>query len=521
PYSGMLAWKKQDGTSIGEGNPFVLRDAAPGEWQIVATAVDQYGAQASDTLRMSIYTPVSKVIPTVNNGLPTYMVSEAGGPLNARVDFSGGIAPTVSWTLRQEDRSAEKSGREAVFTYGELASFSEAAAIMTVSVTDPGLLDEDARQIFRGDYPILLTRNVVAELASPLPGDIFWAGEAVPVSVRLTGFSAPSFSMTIDDTDSGGAWTPLEGTTLYGSQVSALLVQEEGVYELSIKVGENGLSRVVPFTLNVYRQRSGVFVDNAPSEYDLENGPGRVEAVVAGLAGIDLVQWRSDLAADPVGSGTALDLASAGLSPGNRSITVEALSGSRVVSSFSFPLRVYGAMELRVTPEAEPLIVQKGAQVSLDAVARDRDGSVIGGDAITWTSHVDGLLGRGASLALGSLANLSLGEHILTVVATGSNGGTVSALRRIQMNPAPAAPPGQSQTRGPSSDFASDGRYIGPPAVVTIVQFIGGNPIQSGGNRSRQFGPGGTQLSQDLRNRMLGLLGNNDRFQIVDMDTGE
>ncbi|MDP2791274.1 MAG: hypothetical protein Q8O15_05890, partial [Rectinemataceae bacterium] len=465
-YTGTLAWKKQDGTNIGEGNPFVLRDATAGDWQIVATAVDKYGASATDSIQLRIYSPVSAVSAVVNNGAPAYLISTQGTPLNVKADFTGGIAAAASWTLKQGALILAKTGREANFLASELAGFAEAPAVVSLVVTDAGLADVAAREVFKKDYPLTIARNAVATLASPVAGDLIWAGNALPITVNLAGFTAPTFAMTIDGTRVESAWQPLEGAGLYGSTIPATVLDEEGVYQLSISVTGNGATRLIPFTLNVYQQRSGIFVDKAPAEVDLENAPGSVTATVEGLKNVDTIQWRSDLSMTPVGLSLTLDIASAGLSPGDRSITVEALSATKVVSSYTFPLKVLGAMSIAVLPDNGTMIVQQGAPVLLEALAKDRDGAVLTGDSITWTSHLDGLLGRGSALALDAITDLSPGEHIYTIVAKGSTGTMISALKRIQVNVAagdPGSPGGDGGTGEESEDLIlKPGSGFGP-----------------------------------------------------------
>lgn len=497
PYAGTITWKKQDGTPIGAGNPFVLRDASPGEWKIVGTAVDNYGAEASSTVSILFYRPAANFQATVNNGLATYLIAEGAGPLRGILSFEGGIAPQAAWTLRQGDRTLTNSGGEASFAYGELAPFAEAAAVLTASVVDAGLANVAAREVFRRDYPIELARNAVAELKAPLAGQLYWVGEPVPVNVALTGFTSPLFSMKVNGADVPGEWAQLQGTGLYGSQIPAALLQAEGVYELGIAVSENGTVRVIPFTLNVYQKRSGIFIDNPPAAIDLETGgAGRVEAVVVGLEGIDATRWRTDLSATPVGSGLTLDLAAAGLTPGNRSIMVDALSGSRVVSTATFPLKVYGPMELAVEPASDPLILQRGADVRMEALARDRDGSALTGGAITWTSHIDGVLGNGASLALGDLAELSAGEHVLTVAAKGANGAVISVLKRIQVNVAAGDTGGQGgDDEGQGGDQGGAG---GPPPA-----FGPGNRIPGPGGRGGTPPPAGNGMPADIVDVMV------------------
>ncbi|HWR13104.1 MAG TPA: PKD domain-containing protein [Rectinemataceae bacterium] len=500
PYAGTIAWTTQSG-SLGEGNPFALQAPAAGDWQITATAVDKYGLSASSTVPVKIYAPIANISAIVNGGLAAYLLAEDGNPLNASVSFAGGISPKVSWILRQGELSVEKSGLDASFEYGELKLFAEGSIGLSLTVSDSGLADESAQVVLKRDYPMELTANAIAELVSPAAGDLFWVGEAVPVKVAVTGFNEPSFSMEVGGTQlATSAWTPLEGKRLYSAEIPAAALQNAGVFELNIAVGEKQTVRAIPsFTLNVYQKRSGIFVDNAPAEIDLDNEAGTVSAVIVGLGEGIKIQWHTDLSTVPAGDTATLDLKNAGLIPGERSITAEAVVGEEVVSSFTFPLKVYGAMTLRVTPESELLILQRGAAANLEAVARDRDGTILTDASITWTSHLDGLVGTGASLNLGALADLSGGEHIFTIEATGKNGSTVTVLKKIQINVAAEEKSGEQEQ---NDDGGGSGAGGGSEGVTD--GWGQGRPIEQGQGARGPMGPGGRPIGP----RMLSFLKN-------------
>jgi hypothetical protein len=180
------------------------------------------------------------------------------------------------------------------------------------------------------------------------------------------------------------------------------------------------------------------------------------------------------------------------LTPGDRSITVEALSGAQVVSSFTFPLKVYAAMELLVSPEADPLIVQKGAQVTLEATARDRNGKTLTGDAITWTSHIDGQAGKGVTLDLASMAGLSIGEHVFTVEAAGSYGAVARVFKHILVN-APAEETGE-QGGDDNQEGGSGSGGVPAGSGGLAPAFDPGNPVPPpfGSPGSPLIPPGGT-----------------------------
>ncbi|TXT50883.1 MAG: hypothetical protein FD137_190 [Spirochaetes bacterium] len=454
PFDGTIAWKS--GTAaLGAGNPLVYTGAPVGFYQVSAEAQDRYGASGTASVGFTVYAPVSNIAATVNGGHSVYLLVSTSPAFGAKVAFLGGINPVATWTFRQGDKEQAKDGAEVGFSFGELAQFEEGPAVLTLNIADPGLADEAAREIFRKDFPVALVKDAVATLASPVQGDLFRVGEAVPLRVGVAGFNAPTFALTLNGAAVPVQWAKQEGEAFYSSEIPSSALPSEGVYELAIVASENGASSSIAYTLNVYKPRVGIFVDDAPTQYDLLGGPRTVNANVAGLVGVTEIQWKNDLSSSVIGSGTSLDLSAAGLKPGNRAITVEAKTGTQTLASATFLLKVLGAMEIAILPADEPLIVQRGGALTLEARVVDRDGSAITGDAITWTSHLDGLLGKGTSLDLAPLALLSGGDHIITVEGTGAGGNKISALKRIQVRVHQAGDPGGRSPGG--EDDSEDG----------------------------------------------------------------
>jgi hypothetical protein len=474
PFAGSVTWKNGD-RILGTENPAVAQNLEPGQYNIAIEAVDRFGAAAGAQSSFLVYRPASVVSVTVNDGQPAYLISEQASPLAAKLSLEGGIAPTVSWILAQGDRSIGKAGNEASFGYEGLKPFSAGPAVVTAIVSDKGLTDEAAGEIYRKDFPVELVLNASAALISPKQGDMFRVGEPVPLIVGVAGFRQPSFSLTFNGRLIQTAWTKTEGAAIYQAVIPADILVSDGVFELAIQASENGTTSSIAYTLNVYKPRVGIFVDSPPDKVDLTGQPGTVRAVVAGLQGVDAILWRSDLSANPIGTGETLDLAAAGLKPGDRSITVEARAGNTTLSAATFLLKVYGAMELQVLPAEAPLIFQRGTAMTMDAAAKDRDGSALTGDSITWTSHLDGVLGRGNSLNLGSLANLTGGDHIVTIEATGAGGAKIAALKQIQVK--------VPQTKGQEGSGDSDDQGGGGGGGGT-GDLDGGEEMQGGQRRT-------------------------------------
>jgi hypothetical protein len=495
PYEGKVQWKDQTNTVLGEGNPFVLTTSVPGDLILTASVEDRYGAKGQASSSVKVYTPINSIVVSVHNNLFTYLVAQNALPLPVKATFSGGIAPEVQWILRQGSLEVLKTGAETGFTYADLAPFAKAGATITCVVLDSGIIDPASREVLRKDHPILLTSEATAQVVLPTAETRLWVGEPVQLGLALTGFNKPAFSLTINGAQVAATWGVLEGTALHGTTILQEFLVKEGVYELSITITENGVTRQVPITLNLYQPRKGVFVDNAPALFDTEGPAVQVDAVAVGLPGVSALQWKTDLSATPVAAGPNLDLSKARLTPGNRSITVEALSGTTVLASHTFLLKVYGPMSMQVTPDQPLLIVQQGAPVSLTATGSDRDGTPLGKTAFSWTSHVDGLLktdaGAEDTLDFSDNPELSIGEHLITIRATGMDGKTISIMRRVEVKRAAAQDEGTgageqdgSQAPGddkPKEDFTK-GKNVPPPPA--------------GGNKP--LGPDGKPADENL-----------------------
>ena len=513
-FGGTVVWTDEKGTILGEGNPFILVDPQFEINTITATAIDGFGGKGSASAQIQFYNPITDVSCSVNNELPTYLVNQSTPPLAVKASFNGGFKPQVTWRLKQGDRLLEKTGKENVFLYGDLSLFLRDQAVMTVIVSDASLVEGSLMEVYRKDYPILFTSDATATLISPVAKEILRVGEPVSLQVALTGFTKPVFALNLNGNAIDSNWELGENTKVYRSTIDSTFFANEGVYELALSVRENGITRNLMSSLNLYQMRTGVFVDNVPETFDMNGASIQLQATTSGLEGIDNFAWKTDLSADPVGFESSLDLQSAKLQPGDRSITVEAKAGSQVIDTYTFLLKVIGNMSLRLSSEEERIIVQRGADTTLEATAIDRDGNVLGDDAITWTSHLDGLIASSRILSFKQLPDLSKGEHIFTVTASGSNGGTISQLIPVQINTIETnEQPSDLKNEETSQDDEGQtppDQYGGPPQD-TFMGFDQGAPID---NTPPPYfpdpfgpGPGGAPMYPGLGSYMDGFFG--------------
>ena len=493
-FQGVIRWTDVEGNLIAEGNTMVLTGQPIGSYTFIASAEDRFGARSEAVTTYRIFEPMSNVVTSVNDNLPAYMVVPGAMPLSAQVNFTGGISPIVTWTLVQGDTSIVKQGKEIYFSYAELENLQPGNATITCAVTD----SSSEGEVFRTDHPIELIDTATATLIIPEGGSTYRVGEDIPLAVGLQGFSRPTITLTINGSTIDSVWIPIEGSFMQGTTIDATEFSGEGVYELTISVTENGITEELNTALNIYRPRKGIFVDAPPETIDLTNTEYAIAAVVSELTGVDSIRWYSDTSTEPFATELETVLSLQNLTSGTRTITVQAWSGDEMIATTSFTLIAYGEMEIKVQPEVELFILQKEAPTELQVVAKDRDGSQIIGDAITWESHLDGMIGSSQILNFENLTDISSGEHLLTIRATGSDGTVITAFQRIQVNDPNALEALSEESLEPEEQIdVGDGSYDSNQFDST---FDDGEPISPyvPPDPPTPFGPGGSSMDPTL-----------------------
>lgn len=329
----------------------------------------------------------------------------------------------------------------------------------------------------------------------------------------MTGFANPELTLSINGILQAANWEIGEAVQKASALLQPELFVKEGVYEVVVNAQENGVKRSSATSLNLYASRKGVFIEGAPAQFDLSGDPVLITATLSDLPTVDKVQWKSDLAADPIATGSTLDLSAAGLRAGDRSITVEAYAGDKLEASSSILLKVLDRISVLIEGEEELLILQKGAKVILTASGVDRDGEALEAGSFSWSSHLDGVLGTGGTLSFEDLPNISVGEHIITVQGVGKDGSVGTALKAIQVN---ALPQDDRKQDASSDDNAGSQNnqmplgtpgYGGPPAPPDY--FGMGDPIDPfmPPDYPNPFGMGGAPPDPGLGGQMGSFFG--------------
>ncbi|NLE16804.1 MAG: hypothetical protein GX626_13165 [Spirochaetales bacterium] len=496
PFSGQVRWTTANGQVIGEGNPLIYLPLQNGKQTIRAQATDAGQSMGSAQVEVTFFEPLRFVEATVNNGLPSYLIAEASQPLALKAEFSGGRDPKVTWRIRQGNRVLEKTGKETYLVFPELEQMLREPALVTMILSDgiPG--DAAQTEVLRKDYALTFTAEATLVIVSPLSDSVLRVGDAVAMQAALTGFKQPVLTLSINGEAHQLAWQFEQGAGKAATTLPADLFEKEGVYEVVLQAEELGLKRTAATSLNIFANRKGIFIENAPALFDKTVDTGILTVTLVDLAGVDQVLWRSDLSVEPIASGFSLDLSKADLKAGERSLTAEAYAGSNLVAQTTIHLQVLDRMQLSLVEGTEPMVLQRGADASLHAQGFSRNGQAIEENAITWRSHLDGILGKGGTLAFKDLNTLSEGSHVVTVEAVDSDGSSLAVLKPVQIKVASTPVVIISQPSGgpPSPSLSGAGSFDPNPPPPPPMQnyFEMGTPIDSfmPPNYPNPFGPG-------------------------------
>jgi hypothetical protein len=101
----------------------------------------------------------------------------------------------------------------------------------------------------------------------------------------------------------------------------------------------------------------------------------------------------------------------------------------------------------------------RSEEIVLNATAFDAADGDLPDAALAWSSSRDGALGTGRELALAA-GRLSVGQHVLTLTATDSNGLKATDSATITVNPAPTGGGTGSPIVNPSVGSAAPGQAV-------------------------------------------------------------
>ena len=164
--------------------------------------------------------------------------------------------------------------------------------------------------------------------------------------------------------------------------------------------------------------------------------------------------------------GTGSSVSTSGLLAGSHvvTLTVKDSQGATATATVALTVTIPNrAPSASISSPGNGSSVVEGASVAFIGGGSDAEDGTLGGSSLTWTSNRDGNIGSGTSF---SLSTLSVGTHVITLIArdaqglTGSNSTTITITAAPVVEvPAPPAPPAPTPPPAPEP----------PPAPVLPV----------------------------------------------------
>lgn len=203
--------------------------------------------------------------------------------------------------------------------------------------------------------------------------------------------------------------------------VRATVEGKSGSAELSVLNAAPQASIASPAAGSVHPQSSAISFQGSAS--DLEDGS---------LSGSALA-WTSDQAG-ALGTGASFERSD--LAAGAHTITLTATDSHGGQATVTVQITVNPVPTVTIASPASGSVYTAGETISFAGSATDPDDGAVTGDALAWTSDLDGQLGTGGSVAR---SDLSAGTHTVTLTATDTQGGQGSASVTVEVNQPPTA----------------------------------------------------------------------------------
>ena len=264
----------------------------------------------------------------------------------------------------------------------------------------------------------------VATISAPANGSQAFAGD--PVAFQGSATDAESGSLTGESL----LWqSDLDGVLGSGG----LLTRSDlstGTHQITLSATDPaGGSGTASVSLSIVENQAPVVSIASPA-----NGTqvlARAEVTLTGSANdpedgavpVAALAWESSLDGS-LGSGAQISTAS--LSVGTHTISLTATDTRGLAGSSSIALEILanGVPSVTISAPSAGFEALEGTEVTFVGEATDAEDGALTGDALTWSSSLDGDLGTGGTV---SMTTLSLGDHVVTLTASDAQGQTGSA----------------------------------------------------------------------------------------------
>ena len=418
-----LVWTSSRGDTMGTGEIFTTSTLSSGTHIITLTATDSNGKFSIKTITITIGNaePVAEI--TAPEDGSAYEFSELITFEGTGTDTEDGTLPSSSMVWYQMDSSSgttDKIGAGTVFSVSDLPRGNN---IIRLTVTDSeGLTASDEIVVIVGNA------NPVATITAPFNHSSHGYGTSITFkgtgtdpdgesttlswSSSVNGFLGTGSSISINDLSVGEhniSMTVTDSSGLKAEDEITITINDGAPKTVKITSPQDGDT----FSMNEYINFEGNAEDNEDGE----------------ITGTGLV-WTSNLESSTLGTGNKIAINS--LSIGQHLITLTATDSNGVSEKDFITITIESMVpeELVIASPVDGASFDEGETINFAGSAIDAEDGTLRGNAISWKSDIDGYIGSGNGFS----ASLSQGEHIISMIATDSDGGVSTTSISLSIN---------------------------------------------------------------------------------------
>ena len=425
---GSITWSSSRDGDFAAGAFLLYDKLSVGEHLIVMTAVNSFGAVASDSVAVSVL-PDGNRAPqvtlsnpwdstSVNPSVPVFFLATGE-------DFEEGVLPT--------ERFYWQSSRDGYFGQGSVLEYADLSlgphTITVVGVDSHGAAGADSIRFFVD--PASANTAPIVSIVYPADGSDF----ALGTPVLLSGAAADpeegqvpterlSWYSSLDGMLGSGDYMLREDLSEGEHTLRLLALDSKGLVgsaEVTIQVVLGG--NISP-SVQINNPADGASFALGAAVTFTGTASDPEEGVLTGSA----LSWVSSI--DGVlGSGSSLNVDQ--LSPGRHRILFQAVDSRGAASADSITIALSNPPVVAITSPVEGESFPIGAPVTFNGSANDPEEGVLPAESLVWRSSLVGQpIGMGASFTVN---NLGTGTHRITLTATDRTGVSDSAAVTIHV----------------------------------------------------------------------------------------
>jgi len=433
--SAAVTWTSSVDGPLGTGGTLSV-SLRSGTHTITASVTDTGGKRANAQITLVVNAPPTLQITAPADGAlfaPGETITFMGA---ARDLEDGDLGGEITWTSSVDG----PLGTGSRLDVGRLRSGTHT---ITASVADRG------GKTASGALTVVVNAPPVLAITSPADGF-----DSVPGAAII-------FTASASDTEDGS----LDAAIRWSSSLDGPLGAGPTLRVATLRSGTHTVTAAVADSGGRTVSRQVTVVVNAPPTLVIASPPEGAaflpgDAVALGATASDVedgdlgpaIRWTSSLDG-PLGTGGMLSVAA--LRSGTHLITARVTDSGGKAAEAGVTIVVNAAPEIAIAAPASGSVLGAGHAVSLLATATDaEDGDL--GDAVEWTSSLDGPLGSGALL---TGVTLRSGTHVITASVRDSGGRSAAAEVTVEVNAAPTV-----TITGPA-----DGSTFSPGEAITLA----------------------------------------------------